>query len=375
MSSYTRLGSVIWTWPRWTALEDHGRMLYLALYTTAEAKRIVPGLFHGSITGMADAAAMPVDRTKYALDHLLEHELVEFDWDRRVTRLTELPDSGESPANGNVIRGWYKRFKDVPKCAVRDAHVTTLLWLMEEWAREHDKPSIGKAHIEAWNETFAHVAIPVSRRRGRQRLLDADTSTPTQPGLFDPPPSGASASDTVPETVVHDSRSDRSADSDRSNKIRDSETVREPSGLGSGSGSGSRSLSEEGDPGEPDRRPTLVLVPPVQPYDTTLVQLAEATNGRYQPVAREGLHDALCATQRTLTAAGVGPADLALVGRRIATAEVGIGAIGGDPRSRLSVWVAGPGNVLVELERARDHEREAANASAHLAELKKTLGY
>jgi hypothetical protein len=106
-----------------------------------------------------------------------------------------------------------------------------------------------------------------------------------------------------------------------------------------------------------------------------LVQLAEASGGRYHPAVREGLHAALCATIGALDAARVGSEDLAAVGRWIARADVGIGTIPGDPRSRLSVWASGPGNVLAALERAHEHEREAAEASATLAELRKTLGY
>jgi hypothetical protein len=52
-----------------------------------------------------------------------------------------------------------------------------------------------------------------------------------------------------------------------------------------------------------------------------------------------------------------------------------ISSIGGDPRSRLSVWVAGEGNVLAALKTATEHERDAKEASAHLAELKNQLGY
>lgn len=118
----------------------------------------------------------------------------------------------------------------------------------------------------------------------------------------------------------------------------------------------------------------LSLVPSTTPYGWVLAALAEASGGRYQPDVRETAHDALCAIAREMTAAGVGPDEIAVVGRWSGLVRE-VSEIGGDPRSRLSVWVAGVGNILRALADARDHEREASEASAHLAELKKTLGY
>jgi hypothetical protein len=77
---------------------------------------------------------------------------------------------------------------------------------------------------------------------------------------------------------------------------------------------------------------------------------------------------------RALSAAQVGPEQIAVLGSWQGLARE-ISTIGGDPRSRLSVWVAGEGNVLAALKAATEHEREAREASAHLAELKKQLGY
>src|SRR5690349_17629174 len=111
MTAFTRLGSGIWDWEPWTRLGASARVLWLAIYTAAEGRRCVPGLWHGGVPTMADAARMQPDEARDALDQLLEHELVEYDPKTRVLRLCVLPDAGEYPSNGNVIKSWWTRFK------------------------------------------------------------------------------------------------------------------------------------------------------------------------------------------------------------------------------------------------------------------------
>lgn len=230
--SHTRFGSSIWNWEPFTQLDCGPQVLWIALYTTEEAKRIMPGLWHGSITTMAEAARKPVDETRIYLDALLEAELVEFDIKLRVLRLTQLPDCGESPPNANVLRGWWRKFTGVPACPVRDAHVTTVRWLMDTWSREAGKP-ISHGHEEVWKETFGRVVVPPPRRRGVRRLAESDTSTAVQPSLFSRPETVPA----LPERTVYALPEGRSVDNSASdpelNKIRDSETVskRFPNGL------------------------------------------------------------------------------------------------------------------------------------------------
>lgn len=174
--SYTNLGSGIWNWPPFRKLERSpddivgrcAKLLYLALYTTPEAKQQVPGLFVGSVTTIAEAAGFPVDATRTYLDRLLEDDLVEYDVENRVLRLVALPDSQEFPTNGNGIRGWWRRFSNVPECPTRDAHVHTLAWILYEWCRVTGK-NLSKTHQDAWAETFARLHVPTTRPRPRPK--------------------------------------------------------------------------------------------------------------------------------------------------------------------------------------------------------------
>lgn len=281
MSAFTRLGSSLWDWEPFTSLDPGPQLLWLALYTSAEAKRIVPGLWQGSITAMADASHKPVDETRCYLDKLLEHDMVEFDVKLRVLRLTQLPDAGESPANPNVLRGWWRKFTTVPACAVRDAHVPLIRWLMDTWSRDAGKP-VTHGHEEAWRETFGRIPVPAPRRRGVRRLVDSDTSTSQQPSLFG----------TVSGSLLLPPEASSVDNSDAVHKVNhsdNSETVSKPSGSGSGIGSGSGSPEEGGSGGR-----LLQLVPPSpfrapDPVDAVLALCERIAGGTWQlaPESRE----------------------------------------------------------------------------------------
>lgn len=297
MSAFTNLTADLWTWDEWRNLEHDvtdltgrcAKLFWLALYTSHDAKRIVPGLFGGSIHAMAECAGMPVDDALKYLDRLLEHDLVEFDRNYRILRLTKLPGFGDAAgSNGKVIRGWWNQFKKVPACPVRDAHVTTLRWMLDEWSRYTGKP-LSNDHNTAWADTFGRVDIPAPRRRGVRRFMDSDTGTPEQPSLFDPRPShpsgpsgsGSSGSLSVGRGDGSDSLSgtpcdsrdansvDKSVDSANPNKIIVPETL-------------SKGFRNPWDPDpEPDQdqvfrsseggsgggRPALALVPAANSFD------------------------------------------------------------------------------------------------------------
>ncbi len=296
MTAFTRLGSSIWDWEPWTELKALPRILWLALYTSAEAKRHVPGLWHGGVPSMADAARMAPDEVILALDHLLERELVEYDPKFRVLRLCELPDAGEYPNNGNVLRSWWTRFKTVPTCPVRDSHVRTIAWICDEGAKRSGK-AFTPHHKEAWTETFGTIVVPAPRRRGVKRLADSDTSTQVQPSLF---PSLASGNGSTPQGEQSypqncQQAEDSSAALHQSNEIRDPETVSDTvSDTNRIPDPGSRipdqsSLSGEGEGGRV--RPVLALVPP---YTVTDI-IREMSRGLWDQAFDKSHQNALAA--------------------------------------------------------------------------------
>jgi len=316
MTAFTRLGSSLWDWEPWTDLAPLPRILWLALYTSAEAKRHVPGLWHGGIPSMADAARLPPDDVIDALDKLLARDLVEYDAKLRVLRLCELPDAGEYPSNGKVILGWWTKFKTVPASPVRDSHVRLLAWICDEGARASGKP-MSPHHQSAWQETFATIVVPQPRRRGVRRLADSDTGTSVQPSLF-PVASGSgngiaplrdAGSPQTPQAAV-----DNSAALHQPKEIRGPETVSDTvSDTNRIPDPGSRIPEDPIFSGEGERgrgaRPVLALVPPFSAAEV----IRELSQGRWDTAFDRTHQDALSAMILVWVADRVTLADFALL--------------------------------------------------------------
>ncbi len=269
---------------------------------------------------MADAARMQPDQVLGALDHLLDRELVEYDPKTRVLRLSMLPDAGEYPSNGRVIRGWWTKFKTVPECGVRDAHVNTLRWIMTHGALVSGK-LVTADHQSTWDDTFGRIAIPTPRRRGVRRLADSDTSTHAQASLFATStmalPPGISGEASYPQSPVESV--DKSVSVRQMNEIRGPETVCETvsdtvshthripdpgsripeSSFLSGSGEGGLGG------GHASGKPRFTLVPP---YSAVQV-LHELAQGPWDRSLDSGCQEAVGAMIPTWVAAGIIGAD------------------------------------------------------------------
>lgn len=392
MSVYTKIGTGIWYWEPFAQLTEGAKLLWLVLFTSPESKRSVPGLWHGGIATMADAARMSSDDVLRHLDKLIEHELVEYDQRMRMLRFCMLPDAGESPTNGNTIRGWWRKFQSMPDCAVRNAHVPTLRWLMDQWAKENGKPCSSN-HEDAWAETFGNAALvqvpPPTKRRG-QRLADHDTSTAVQPSLFsNPEPSSASS-----ERFASENERDSVDNSDsvhQSNNSAYSETLRGrvPSGVGSGSGKGSGSgffsSPEEGGSGgggDAGGKPRLVLVPmPAEPPTTAVRELREKLvaclrRGLSMPRAFEctpGDERALDALLVRLASDGIGDGDLPVFEQWLACGGMRLTRQSAHEWTQIAWWVADM-NLKRSILTARDWKADAERAQQELAQAMKDAG-
>ena len=181
--AFTRLGAALWDWQPWIGLDCRERVLWLSLYTSREAKRIIPGLFHGGLSVIAEAARLGTSDAHAALVVLEERGLVEHDPDARVTRLTCLPDKGERPANGKVLRMLWNRWVDLPDSALKVRHIALLHWLTEPLTADHQK---------VWDVTFGTISVP------DEPSVDS-VRTNGQTSMF--PDSEDTVSDTVSDTV------------------------------------------------------------------------------------------------------------------------------------------------------------------------------
>lgn len=150
--AWTPLGAAWWDWQPLAQASPCARLLWLALYTSAPARRCPPGLWQGGPAVMAEVANLELDQVELALAHLIDLRLVEYDPGTRVARLTVLPDRCDRPANGDQIRSWWTRWRTLPQCTVRDSHAATLQALVGTFTRHHQ---------EAWDATFATAPAPL----------------------------------------------------------------------------------------------------------------------------------------------------------------------------------------------------------------------
>lgn len=382
MSGYTRLSCLVWEWHRLNQLAPTARLFWFALYTSPHGKRGVPALWHGSVVTMAEAARLPLDEAARSLDTLIDHDLAEYDPRSLVLRLTELPDAGEWPSNPCILEGWYKRFRMVPECGVRDAHVATIRWMLERGALEAAKNAGGRPslkHEQVWASTFGTVQIPAARRRGVRRFADNnDTSTDVQPSLFRPSPE-------LPRSDTESGSVDNSGSLRQSNKITVRETLSRGSGEGEGEGEGDLLLdSGSGGTAHAARR-VLTLVPsPAFDAEDLAEDLATATAGRFPRLLTKTQRLAL---QRAIDTSGSALADPSV---RAALREyVQRGTPGLDPpaeqqtpqeraiRSRgiSPELVASPGWLALAIQRAVEWATEAAEKIAFAAECRRQLGH
>lgn len=332
-TTYTRIGGELPNWAPLRACSPRARWLWIALYLSH--RRVIPGLWVAGIPTIADVAKMTPDDTLAGLDELIgDRDLIEYDRNREVLRLTEFPDRGERPMNGSHIRSLFTRFRTVPDCQVRNAHVRTLEWLLQD---PYHPPKAD--HVKAWEETFGLIPVPAPRKRGCRRLLDSDTGTSVQPSLF------TNEGETVSITTKTDTVSPTVSTTHRS-------TIYDPRSLSS-SGEESTSRAKPGDQEQISLpRPQLGLVPlpddlPFSIGDM-LAAIASQSEGRFPDGPMDDrLVDALVATIRACQSSNVQLDDLRLVGRWLANGGLSY-------RTDLGpVWLARPGNLLDAVGQAR----------------------
>lgn len=177
---YTSIGHSLFHWKPIRPVSCAARWLWLACYAGDGTKRSVPGLFPGSMHGMAEAAEITYNETFNALDELIVHKLVVFDAENRLLRYLQLPDAHDRAHTFQAISGWFTRFRSLPACPQRDAHVPLLKWMVEQG-------EVNERMSQMWKTTFGTIAIPTDLPRYGSIAL-SDTGTAVQPSLFGPPP-------------------------------------------------------------------------------------------------------------------------------------------------------------------------------------------
>lgn len=142
-----------WRWHRLRPASLEARAVWLGLYSTAQSHRFPTGMWCGGLSLVAEETGIKSSLVEVGFAELLEIGLVEHDAANHVARLTAFPDDLDRASNGNGITAWWRMWRAVPSCAVRDNHVETLRWLVGSFTKNHQ---------EAWDATFG--TLPSMRR-------------------------------------------------------------------------------------------------------------------------------------------------------------------------------------------------------------------
>lgn len=373
-SKFTMVPTSLWDWEDFTNLSPIAKIVWLAIYTTAETKRVVPGLFHGGVLVLAEAARMQPEDAMVGVEELLQANLVEVDKKNRIIRLTEFPEGSEKPANGDHIKGWWSRFRTVPACPVRDAHVRALRVLV-------DSTSCTAGIEAAWEETFGQIKVPCPRKRGVRSLSDtlANNDTSIQQHLFAPPPAPVAP---VLEPLVVVSTSPvvtplrpeplPSAILGKVNDIDQSRhRVAHPTGHrqeeekeevvvsfpDSGSGDGG---SGEGTIAAPTRGVHLALVPAPEPEVVTLEALLRAITGRQAHVVMPDVQTALLHAVSEAQHKGITTDDMKFV----VLARAGVPPCGPEDAKQAMRWFSQVDHITEAIAVGRRVRQEQQNQIA-----------
>ena len=114
----------------------------------------VPGLLRGGLGAYADVMRWDGDAAAGALDELLRAAFIEFDLESQLLRVPGAP-SYSPCTNANVLKGWFRRWKDVPESPLKYRHIESIRKALahRDW------------FTDAWEATFGGIKVPEHSRQ------------------------------------------------------------------------------------------------------------------------------------------------------------------------------------------------------------------
>lgn len=142
----------MWGDRHFVAQSDQAKLLWCYLLTGNNDG--VPGLLKGGAGAYSDAMRWSRDKAAAALDELVKSQFIEFDPAAQLLRVPNLP-SYRPCSNANVLKGWYRRWKDVVESPLKYSHIESIRSAIA------DK----KWFTDGWSETFGQIRIQEHTRQ------------------------------------------------------------------------------------------------------------------------------------------------------------------------------------------------------------------
>lgn len=158
MGDYRKVQTSIWNDEHFPFMSDDGKLVLLHVMTSFYSNAM--GLYKCSIGALADEMRWDVERYRVAFQEAVDAGFVAYDEAMHVIYLPQfLRDN--PPANPNVLRGWAKKWLEVPKSRWKE----TFLWELEarlpEFGSRDDLPAKGDGFLVAFEQAWRHHCTPV----------------------------------------------------------------------------------------------------------------------------------------------------------------------------------------------------------------------
>jgi hypothetical protein len=122
---FGNIGPQLWDQPGFLRLSESAQLLYIYLLSGPEASLSVPGLVLCGAQSLAEARRCPSDHITRTLDELAGGKWLDLDPDARLIGVP-LGPIVTPPGNTNVVKGWWRRWRDLPQSPVKMRHLEPL---------------------------------------------------------------------------------------------------------------------------------------------------------------------------------------------------------------------------------------------------------
>lgn len=154
--SYGTLDPAMWDDEDFWSLPDaNSKLVWIYLIAGPESQNSVPGLIHASVSGIAEGLRMSSVDCDSAFRTLTDRSLVEMSRPHRLIRIPRAP-MHRRPHNPNVLKGYFRKWLDLPKCELKYNHIVSLF----EATSEAAKSPRGENMLATWDETFGSEKDP-----------------------------------------------------------------------------------------------------------------------------------------------------------------------------------------------------------------------
>lgn len=177
--AYRKINPLLWDDEWFVGLDDFDRAVWWGILSGPQV-RSIPGLMVATAVTLADFMRRPTDAVSAALARFAKAGKVELDERARLLRVVNAPrwaaEHGE-PENPNVIKGWWRAWRELPDCETKRRHLTGLREAFVKARERAVGAPVSKAQQEhaeairaeradgwnnAWAATFGTVPEPAA---------------------------------------------------------------------------------------------------------------------------------------------------------------------------------------------------------------------